>query len=68
MLIKNYKLLADSAKRKKALDIINHGLEACKADKIIKQNITLKKGLLYIKGKKYDLKKFNNVYLIGFGN
>ena len=67
MIIKNYKQLATTDARKKALQIINEGLEACKPERILKENISLKKNKLTIKNKTYYLDNYKGVYLIGFG-
>ena len=67
MIVRNYKALADSPARKKILKIMDAGIEACKPKHIIRKNISLKKNILSIKNKRYNLKKFKNVYLIGFG-
>jgi glycerate-2-kinase len=67
MIIKNYKQLAKTKDRKIVLDIINEGLEACKSERIIKENISLKKNKLTIKNKSYYLDNYKGVYLIGFG-
>jgi glycerate-2-kinase len=67
MIIKNYKKLATSDLRKKALKIIDFGVSNCYAEKAIKKNIKIKNKILEIKNKKYNLKNYNNIYLIGFG-
>ena len=40
MIIKNYKQLATSVQRKNALQIINSGLQSCKAENFIKKKFS----------------------------
>lgn len=73
MIIKNYKrLIKKNGLRKKALQVLDAGLEAIKTRKIIKDKVKLKNNILFInnyknKLKKYNLKKFKNIHIIGFG-
>jgi len=72
MIIKNYKKIATSQIRKKALDIIDSGLRAINTEKIIKDRVNLVKNRLIIKnieGKfnSFDLNDYGNIYVIGFG-
>ena len=67
MMIKNFKSLSTTSLRKKSLQIINAGLGAVKTEKIIKKNITLKNNYLIIKNKKFNLKNYKNIFVIGFG-
>lgn len=67
MIIKNFKQLAISKERKLALQIIEAGLEAIKTENVMKNSIKLNKNFLIIKNKKFNLKKFKNVYVIGGG-
>ncbi|MEM3126791.1 MAG: glycerate-2-kinase family protein, partial [Candidatus Woesearchaeota archaeon] len=66
-MIKNYKQLAASKKRKVVLDIINKVFEENKTEKIIKNTIRMKNSFLIIKNNKINLRKYKNTYLIGFG-
>jgi len=73
MIIKNYRrLIKNSDSRVKALQIIDAGLNALKTEKIMGENITLRKEALFIKNykkaiKKIDLKKYKKIIVIGFG-
>jgi len=66
-MIKNLKKLASTSISKKALQIIDSGLESINTQKIIKNNLKLKKNNLFIKNKKINLKKFKRIFVIGFG-
>ncbi len=71
-MIKNYKQLSTTDFRKKVLDIINAGLEELDTQKVIKNQISLKKNLLTINSEKgdnnqYDLNKFENLFVIAIG-
>lgn len=68
MLIKNFSKLTQGFKvRKKALSIINEGLESISPFYIFKNKIAFKNNILTIENKKFNLARFNNIYVIGFG-
>ena len=67
MLIKNKKQLSTSLYRKNSLDIIETGINHVLPKNIMKKQIKLKNNILEIKNKKYNLNKFKNIYVIGFG-
>jgi len=72
MLIKNYDRLGSSKLRKKALQIVNSGLEAINTSKIMEEKIKLNDDILFIENfknkiKKYDLRKYKRIFVIGFG-
>jgi len=67
MNIKNFKKLAKTPERKKVLEIVDAGIEAVKPEIAIKENVSLKKEILLIKNKKFDLSKINHVYVLGIG-
>jgi len=73
MLIKNYRnLIKKNELRKKALQIINSGLEAVKTEKIINEKVSLRRDILIIrdcknKVRKINLRKYKKIVLIGFG-
>ncbi|MEK9147529.1 MAG: DUF4147 domain-containing protein, partial [Patescibacteria group bacterium] len=67
MIIKNFKELSVNSARKKVLTILESGLEAIQVDKIVREVIKLRDNILEIKDKKYNLKKFENLYVIGIG-
>lgn len=53
--------------REDALKIFKAGLSATKAEKIIKEKVKLKKDLLYIERKKYNLGQLKKIFVIGAG-
>jgi glycerate-2-kinase len=67
MIIKNFHSLATTALRKKALQIINSGLEAINTQRVIKQQIKLSRNYIIIKNKKINLAKYKKIVVIGFG-
>ncbi len=66
-MIKNYKQLATSKERKLILDIIEKVFSEIKTEKMIKKEVKRSDNFLKIKNKKFELKKYKNIYLIGFG-
>lgn len=67
MIIKNFKQLAISRQRETALQIIEAGLEAIQTKNVMKNSVKVKNNILAVKNKKFDLKKYNNIYIIGGG-
>ena len=67
MMIKNFSQLAVSDLRKKALKIIESGMEAIFIKKIFQENIKIKNNFLFIKKEKINLDKFKRIFIIGFG-
>ncbi len=67
MIIQNFKQLSKTKARKVALKIIDSGLNALKYENFLKENFKIQNSVLKIKNKKYNLKNFDNVYLVGFG-
>ncbi len=66
-LIKNFKSLATTPKREIVLKIIEAGLSSIQPQKILKTAFILNGSELQIQSERFDLKKFNRVYLVGFG-
>lgn len=66
-LIKNYDSLNLSEQRRIVLDLIESGLNAIQPEKVFSQNIKFQDNLLSIKDAHYDLSKYKNVHLLGFG-
>jgi len=66
MLIKNFSELALSFEREILLKTLNFGLESLNLDVEI-ENLKIKEGLISIGEKKFELKKFSKIILIGFG-
>ncbi|MFC1705029.1 glycerate kinase [Nanoarchaeota archaeon] len=72
MIIKNYNQLANSNSRRKALQIIDAGLESINTDKIMDSKVRLKGDSLVISNykdsiKKINLEKYKRIVVIGFG-
>lgn len=65
--IKNFNKLAVSDLRKKALKIIEAGLEAIDTKKAINKQIFLKKDNLIVKNKKISLKGIKRIFVVGIG-
>ena len=66
-LIVNSKKLATSPQRETILKIIESGLESIQPRKVLETNFVLNGSKLRISNQGFDLKKFNRVFLIGFG-
>jgi len=67
MIIKNKKQLSTSLNRKHALEIIESGMNSILPKNVMKKQIKLKNNILTIKNKNYNLKNYENIYVIGFG-
>jgi len=67
MFVKNYKELATTKERRDALKIFEAGLNAVRTDVAVRNNLKLKKNILRIGARNYDLKKYDHVYVVGFG-
>ena len=65
--IKNFSKLATSKLRKDALNIIEAGLQAIDTKRVVNQAVKLRGSILRVQGQKYDLKKYNRVFIIGIG-
>jgi len=66
-IIKNFVSLAKTPARRDALKILEAGLNAVRTDKAIRAKLKLKGNILTAGRRKYDLKKYDHVYVIGFG-
>lgn len=67
MIIKNFKKLAKTELRRDALSIVEAGYEAIAIKKLFHQDLSLQGDILSVHGQKYNLKKFDNIYVIGLG-
>lgn len=67
MKIQNSKELAISPLRKDALEIIEAGLESIDTAKIIRENVRVEKGELFIQDKKISLEGVKRVFVVGIG-
>ncbi|MFH1201253.1 MAG: DUF4147 domain-containing protein [bacterium] len=65
--IKNFNDLAITPNRKMALEIMEAGLEAINTEEVIKDKIRLENNTLFINGESFDLNKFKNIKVVGFG-
>ncbi|MFH1314916.1 MAG: DUF4147 domain-containing protein [Candidatus Uhrbacteria bacterium] len=66
-IIQNYQKLATTKLRKDALNIVEAGLQAINTKQVVNQAVKLKGSILKVQGQRYDLKKFNRVFIIGVG-
>lgn len=67
ILIKNFDELATTPNRKLALEIIEAGITAINTEKVIDSSISIVGDTLFIKEKEFDLAKFKNIKVVGFG-
>lgn len=65
--IKNYKELATTENRKLALDIVNMGYNSISTENVILNSIKIENNFLYINDQSFDLSKFSNIKVVGFG-
>ena len=65
--IKNFDELAMTPNRKMALQIMEAGLEAINTEEVIKNKIKLENNILSIQGEEFNLEKFKNIKVVGFG-
>lgn len=67
MIIKNFKKLAKTDLRRDALTIAEAGYESIAIKKLFRQDLSVDGDTLSVHGHKYNLKKFDNIYVIGLG-
>ena len=65
--IKNFTELATSQNRKMALEIAVAGFESISTKMVVKNKIKLENNFLLVNGESFDLNKFKNIKVIGFG-
>lgn len=65
--IKNYGDLAGDAKRVAALKILEAGLLAIQPENVLQDSLFREESVLQIKNKRFDLKKYKRVFVVGFG-
>jgi len=65
--IKNFDELATTPNRKIALEIVEAGFDAISTEKIVNSSVSLAGNFLFIKGKEYNLTKFKEIKIVGFG-
>lgn len=66
-IIKNFDDLATDQYKKDTLEIVEAALEAIDTRNVLKENLILKSDILYVKGNEYNLKEYENIYVVGFG-
>ncbi len=67
MLIRNFNSLALTKEREFLLKALNYGLEKIQPENYLKEKIKFYENVLEISDKTYDLKNFENVYLVAYG-
>lgn len=67
MLIKNFDALNKTPQRKICLGLIEAALSSIQPQNIIQKNFSLTENVLTIQNKIIDLKKFERIFLLGFG-
>lgn len=65
--IKNFDELATTPNRKMALEIAEAGFDAISTEEVIKNKIRLENNILFVDGENFDLSKFKNIKVVGFG-
>ncbi|HAS80658.1 MAG: Glycerate 2-kinase [Candidatus Nomurabacteria bacterium GW2011_GWE1_32_28] len=65
--IKNFDELAITPNRKIVLEIMEAGYAAVSTEKVIDSSIFIVGNVLTIKGKEFNLSKFKNIKIVGFG-
>ncbi|KKR70562.1 MAG: Glycerate 2-kinase [Candidatus Nomurabacteria bacterium GW2011_GWB1_40_7] len=65
--IKNFEELATTENRKITLEIMESGLSAINTEKVIESSVSLIGNILVIEGKEFNLAKFRNIKVVGFG-
>ncbi len=65
--IKNFDDLATTVNRKMALEIVEAGFESISTEIVIKNKIKLENNILFINDESFDLNKFKNIKVVGFG-
>ncbi|PIP87216.1 hypothetical protein COW81_01445 [Candidatus Campbellbacteria bacterium CG22_combo_CG10-13_8_21_14_all_36_13] len=65
--IKNFKELASTEARKNALEIVSAGYESIDTENVIKKQVWIEQEILHIDGQKFDLNKYEKIYILGCG-
>lgn len=66
-LIKNFDQLANTELRKKALSLVEAGLQAIEPQEVLQKNITCSNDILKIHTEEFNLKNYKRIFLVGFG-
>jgi glycerate-2-kinase len=67
MIIKKLDKLATNKIRKDALDIVEAGYESISIASLIGKDLSFEQNILSIEDKKYDFKKFKNIFVVAIG-
>ncbi len=67
MLIRNFDELAKNKLRREALEVVNAGLEAIQAERVMRERVRLDGDELVVKDRRYDLGDYTKVYVVGMG-
>jgi glycerate-2-kinase len=67
MIIKKFDELATNKIRKDALDIVEAGYESISIASLIGKDLSFEQNILSIEDKKYDFKKFKNIFVVAIG-
>lgn len=65
--IKNFDALATNENRRMTLEIVEAGFDAINTENVINSSVFLTGEILSIGGKDFDLTKFKNIKVVGFG-
>ncbi|OHA26968.1 MAG: hypothetical protein A3C06_04325 [Candidatus Taylorbacteria bacterium RIFCSPHIGHO2_02_FULL_46_13] len=65
--IKNFDALALDQSRTDALAILEAGYDAIETSRVMRSQVSISEEVITIQDKHFDLKKFKNIFLIGFG-
>jgi len=66
-LIKNFDELATTPNRKITLQIMESGLNAINTEKVVESSVSVVGNILFVKGKPFNLAKYKNIKVVGFG-
>ncbi len=66
-MINNLNEIATTKTRKKILEILDYGLEETRTSTILKNSVKLKRGILTIQKKDFDLSKSKRIFVLGIG-
>jgi len=67
MFISNFKELAETKARKDALEIMEAGISASMPEAVLEKKLRLNGSVLKADGKRLDLSKYKNIYVVGGG-
>jgi len=65
--IKNFEELATTENRRAALLIAEAALQALDTQKVVERSVSFQGDILKVQGENFDLAKFKNIKVVGFG-